>query len=231
MEGSRRPIRSVRCACIAASLALLPSAHAAAGEAAEISPGKWVRIMTGSDVAAEGVVMGSREARASAVSNDKQTATFEVNGRPVRVAKPRTAIEGTVQSLDQKTLMLGRPGQSPILVPRDAISSVDVRRRESKKGLGVVIGLIAGGGIGYAIGAATSGPGCQGGETGFAHLCSLDELGKPAGAILGVVGGAVLGLIVAPGAKWEKNVPLDHIHVGLGPTRNRGIGLSLSVAF
>ena len=230
MEGPAGPLDSVRCACIAASLALLPSAHVAAGEAAEISPGKWVRIMTGSEVAAEGVVMGSREARGSAVSNDKRTATFDVNGRPVRVAKPRTAIEGTVQSLDEKTLMLGRPGESPILVPRDAISSVDVRRRESKKGLGVVIGLIAGGGIGYAIGAATSGPGCQGGETGF-PLCTLDELGKPAGAILGVVGGAVLGLIVAPGAKWEKNVPLDHIHVGLGPTRNRGIGLSLSVAF
>jgi len=197
MERSRRPIRSVRCACIAASLALLPSAYVAAGEAAEVVTGKWVRITTGSALAA---------------------------------AKPRT-IEGTVQSLDEKTLVLGRAGQSPISVARDAISSVDVRRRESKKGLGVVIGLIAGGGIGYAIGAATSGPGCQDRELDIFRLCTLDEVGKPAGAILGVVGGAVLGLLVAPGTKWEKNVPLDHIHVSLGPTRHRGIGLTLSVAF
>jgi hypothetical protein len=85
--------------------------------------------MTGSEVVAEGVVMGSREARASAVSNGKQTAPLEVQGPPVRMAKPRTPIEGTVQSLDQKTLMLGRPGQSPIFVPRDRPLLIrDVRR-------------------------------------------------------------------------------------------------------
>jgi len=175
--------------------------------------------------------MASPETRGNAVSADKRTATFEVNGRTVRVAKPLTTLEGSVQSLDEKTLMLARAGESPILVPRDAISRVDVRRRESRKGLGVVIGIVAGGAIGYAIGAATSGPGCQGGETGLAHLCTLDEIDKPGGAVLGVVGGAILGLVVAPGARWEKNAPFDHIHVSLRPTRNRGIGLSLSAAF
>jgi hypothetical protein len=186
------------------------AAPAPAAEQGDISPGMWVRLTIGTRVASEG---------------------FEANGRSPSVAKPGTTLQGAVRSLDEKTLILERPGESPVLVPRDAISRLDVRRRQSKKALGLGIGLLAGGAIGYAIGAATSGPGCQGGETGFEHLCALDDLGKPVGAIVGVVAGAVLGLVVAPGAKWEKNVAFDRVRVGIGPRPHRGIGLSLSVTF
>jgi hypothetical protein len=154
----------------------------------------------------------------------------EAEGLSSTVAKPGTTLQGALRSLDEKTLILERPRQSPMLVPRAAISRLDVRRRESKKGLGFAVGLVGGAAIGYAIGAATSGPGCEGGETGLEHLCSLDDLGKPVGLILGGAAGAVLGLVAAPGAKWERDVTLGRVRVGIAPRRHRGIGLSLSVA-
>jgi hypothetical protein len=55
----------------------------------------------------------------------------------------------------------------------------------------------------------------------------LSPLVIAAGVVwLGRAASVVLGAILAPGAKWEKNVPLDHIQMSCGPTRNRG-GLSL----
>jgi hypothetical protein len=51
--------------------------------------------------------------------------------------KPGATLEGAVRSLDEKTLVLERPNKSPILVPRDTISRLDVRRRESKRVLGL----------------------------------------------------------------------------------------------
>ncbi len=140
-----------------------------------------------------------------------------------------TTIQGVVEAVDETTLVLR--GSPPIAIPRQAITSLDLRKRGSRKGAGLLIGALAGGAIGYGIGAATSGPGCQGGETGLAHLCTLDDVGKPVGAFLGAAGGAILGLVLAPGARWERNLPLDRVQVSLGPTRGRGIRLSVSLAF
>jgi hypothetical protein len=202
-----------------------------AGDASTIVPGTYVRVSTGTEVGSGTLEPTADGTTVRPLAHDKRTTTFEVKGQPVRVAKPGVTIEGILQTIDTNTLTLQREGDAAIVVSRAAIRSVDVRKRESKKGIGAGIGLLAGGAIGYAIGAATSGPGCQGGETGFAALCSLDEIGKPAGAILGVLSGAVLGAIVAPGSRWEKNVPLDHVRLSLGPTRGRGLGWSVSVAF
>jgi hypothetical protein len=194
-------------------------------------PGRWVRVTTGTEVTGDGFVMNATETQGRSLSHDKRTTTFDVNGHAVRVPKPGTTVEGEVQTSDEKLLVLTRTGESlPIIVPRAAISSLDMRQRKSSKGKGLLFGALGGGVIGYAIGAATSGPGCQGGETGFAHLCTLDDVNKPAGALLGVVVGVILGVIVAPGAKWER-VSLGHAQLSLRPTLRRGIGLSLSVGF
>jgi uncharacterized protein YcfJ len=145
--------------------------------------------------------------------------------------KPGATLQGAVRSLDEKTLVLERPNKSPILVPRDTISRLDVRRRESKRALGFALGLVAGGAIGYAIG-ASSDPGCPDIDADFLNLCHLGaDLNKPAGGVLGAVLGGFLGLAVAPGARWERNVALDGLHVGIQPTRRGGIGVAVSLRF
>ena len=230
MKGSA--IRSVPSwACVAAFLLLGRPVPLLAGDSAEIPAGTWVRVTTGVEVAGEGFAMGSRETRGRSLSDDKRTTTFDVNGQPVRVGKPGTTLEGAVQALDEKTLLLRGLGESPsIVIPRDAIAGLDVRRRESKKGLGLLIGAVAGGAIGYA---ATRGDHCRSAKDGLEPiLCGVGEgFVKLAGPILGVVGGAIVGLIVAPGGKWEKNVPLNHVNVSFGLSRGRGIGVSVSLAF
>jgi hypothetical protein len=213
---AKRDRRAAPWTCIAVSLALAPAARALASERADIAPGNWVRVTTRSE--------------AGVVSKDERTATFEVEGVRMRVAKPATTVRGSVQSVAEEYLVLAATG-GPIVVPRDAIWRLDVRRRGSKKGLGAVLGLFGGGAIGYAIGAASSGPGCQGGETGFAHLCVLDDIPKKGGTVLGAASGLILGVLVAPGEKWDKRVPRDHVHASIAPTGGPGIGLSLKLAF
>jgi hypothetical protein len=100
--------------------------------------------------------------------------------------------------------------------------NVDVRRRSSWKEEGLLIGLVAGGVIGGAIGRS---------QESESDYLDFQGLTTGMGVVLGVLGGAVLGVLVAPGAKWEENVPLDHVHLSVGPTHGGGVGLSVSVAF
>jgi hypothetical protein len=197
-----------------------------ANEAADPRPGQSVRVTTGLEVTGEGFVMKAGEIHGRSLSHDKRTMTFDVNGHAIRVPKPSTTVEGEIQASEPERLVLTPTGQSlPIVVPRAAISSLEMRRRESWKPRGLLFGALVGGAIGYAIG---SGHSCLVGESGLAALCTSDRL---QGALFGVVGGAILGVLVAPGAKWE-HVPLGHAQVRLvGPNFRRGIGLSLSVGF
>jgi hypothetical protein len=159
MKGSNGAIRSVlSCAWVVALLGLALPPSVLADQPTTIDVGKWVRVTTAPEVAGEGFAMG-RETRGTSLSEDKRTRTFDVNGRPVRVAKPTTTLEGAVEAVDETTLILGgSSGGPPIAIPRPAITGLDLRRRESKKGTGLLIGALAGGAIGYEIGAATSGP-------------------------------------------------------------------------
>ena len=217
---------------IAASIVALALPGALLAEdASTISPGTYVRVSTRTEELGESLEPTADTTNGKPLAHDHLTMTFATKGQPVRVARPGVTLKGTLQAVDQNTLTLQQDGGAPIVVPRASIRSVDLRQRESKRGLGVLVGVLAGGAIGYAVGAATSGPGCHGGETGLAHLCTLDEIDKPAGAVLGVLGGVILGALVAPGDKWDNNVSLDHVRLSFGPTRGRGAGFSLAVGF
>ena len=207
-------------ACLAVFSALLPLGPLFADDAAKIEPGNWVRVTTGGDVTGEGFSIGPRETRGKSVSQDKRTTTFDVNGKAVRVAKPTMTLEGAVDLLREETLVLKGAGESsPIVVPRQAITHLDVRRRQSWKVRGLLIGALAGGVVGGVIGASQ--------ETESSFLHGVPTAG---GAILGTLSGALLGVLVAPGAKWERDVSLEHVHISVGPARG-GLGFSVLVAF
>lgn len=201
--------------------ALVPLGPLWADDSATIKPGTWVRVSTGRDVIGEGFSIGSPDAIGNAISHDKRTATFDVHGRSVRVARPDKTIEGPVDVLNDKTLVLRDPEDDdglPIAIPRQAIASLDVRRRQSWKTRGLLIGALAGGVAGGLLGRSQ--------ET----VGDFHGLTTSLGIVGGTLSGALIGVLAAPGAKWTKNIPLDHVQVGLQPTR-RGVGLSISVAF
>jgi len=205
--------------CLAALAALLPPGPLLADDAA-IEPGTWVRVSTGGEVTGTGFSIDTRGARGKYVSEDKRTMTFQVNGQAVRVARPAMTLEGAMDLLGEETLVLRGTGESgPIVIPGRAITKLDVRRRQSWKVRGLLIGALAGGIVGGVIGAS------QEKEGDFLHGVPTAE-----GAVLGTLGGALLGVLVAPGGKLEKDVSLDHVHVSLGPTR-RGARFSVVVAF
>jgi hypothetical protein len=229
VKGCGSPIRFVQSlACAGACLALLGPVSLLASEPQEIAPGRWVRVTTGTEVAGEGFAMSLRETQDTVLSHDKRTMTFDVSGQPISVAKPDTTLEGAVQILDDKTLVLKGAGEKrPIVVPRDAIIRVDLRQRRSSRGRGAAIGAGAGLAVGL-LGGLLSGD-----DTSNGCLFVCFTAGEKAAifSIIAVPIGALLGVVVAPGAKWQRDVHLERAHVNLGPTRGRGIALSVSVRF
>lgn len=223
--------------CVWAGIAVLGLACPAvlsARDVGDLAPGSWVRVTTVR--AGEGFVVATTTAAGQAHTHDGRTVTIEENDRPIRFARAGTTIEGKLQSIDDSTLVFAGASAGDneglaIHVPWAAVKSVDVRQRESKKGIGIVIGAVVGGALGYAIGATTNGPGCREDKSGFAAFCDLADAARNGERILGVLGGSVIGGLVAPGALWFRNVPLDRARVTVAPVRGRGLRVALSVGF
>jgi hypothetical protein len=216
----RRLIRVIRstqiCMCLLASMAIMIQSTALrADDVTVVAPGQWVRISM------------------------SRAVTFEADGRPARVAKSGATLEGRLQGLDDKSLTIlssrERVASHPIIVPRVAISALDVRRRASWKGAGFLIGCVVGGAAGLATAASIDlAPVAH--SIGYRERCEWCVL-----TILGFAGGGILGAIVAPGAQWQENVALNRVRLGTGrsvpvrmslaPVRGGGAALSLSVRF
>jgi hypothetical protein len=213
----------------AACLGLVSPAPLLAAETTDLSPGQWVRVTTGTEVAGEGFAMSLHETQGYVVSRDHRTMTFDVSGQETRVAKPRTTLEGEVQAFDDKVLVLGGSGEArPVLVPRDALTRVDVRLRHSSKWRGLAVG--AGAGLAGAVlaGVLSGSDECA---PIFKNLCFSASDKAAIYSVVAVPIGALLGLAVAPGARWQSNSAVDRVHLSLRRTRSRGIEVSLLLAF
>jgi hypothetical protein len=207
-------------ACAAAFLALAPPPLLLARETAQIAPGRWVRVTIDLDRAGEDFATGARGTPSKSLPDDC---------RPVRAARPRVTLEGALQNMDEKTPMLWVPRENRSLVRRRAaVTVLDARVHPSQRAPGLCLGIALGGAKGCAVGAATTGNARSDGSDPFPRLCgsAWDAPAKLANVILGAFGGGILGLFVAPGAKWEQNVPLDRAHASLAPT-----GVSFALAF
>ena len=152
----------------------------------------------------------------------------------VTTAEPARTYEGRVRELSDESLIIESSEPSEIalrgtkaptrtgdavVVPRTAITRVDLRERASRKGMGALIGAGAGIVIGFAAGSA--------GSSGSGTIVAFDPA---AVAVTGAILGAVIGVAVAPGAKWQKGIPLDRLRVSAGPVR-RGARFSMTVTF
>jgi len=149
-------------------------------------------------------------------------------GQWVRIttAAPARILEGRLKTLSEESLVIEQPGGASegaallaVAVPRSSVARVDLRVQESRKARGALIGAGAGIVIGFAAGSA--------GSSGSGTIVAV---APAAVAVAGALLGGVIGVIVAPGATWQKGIPLDRVRVSVGPVR-RGARFSMTVTF
>lgn len=161
---------------------------------------------------------------AEAPAQEPPAASPVTVGTKVRIRAPSVAkgrVEGMVLEIDEKSLLIGvSKDRVPLRVPRQAITQLDVNAGQRGR---VLKGMIIGAGVGAA---------------SFTALLASTDLGPDsgdyAGAVgIGAVGGGILGAGIGALIKTDRwsPVPLDRVRLSLGPTRGRGIALSLSVGF
>jgi hypothetical protein len=157
-------------------------------------------------------------------------------GPRVRLTAPSVSgqrLVGTVVGLDDATLTLQRQGgKERLQVPRGAITTTEVSWRRSRKGKGAAIGALVGLGAAVVVGFAL-GDNCGNTvpelELFISFACHTKAEFAAATAILTVPAGALLGLAVAPGEKWQPS-SLDRLSVRITPARG-GARLSVSLRF
>lgn len=160
-------------------------------------------------------------------SQELPEAAIVTVGSKVRILAPtlvRGRLEGMVLEVDDDSLLVGSDDRSPIRFSRQAITRLEVRTGRHRRALK---GAIIGAGIGVAtLGlAAAMYHGDGGGSSDAKSTAAL--FGQF--ALGGAAWGAGIGALIKTD-RWSP-VPLDRVHVGLGPTRGRGAALSVSVGF
>lgn len=145
----------------------------------------------------------------------KAVSPIALGGR-VRLRAPTAVqgrIKGTVMEMDEKSLLVSADDRTPVRVPRQAITQLEVSTgRHSKALKGMLIGAAIGGVVGV--------------------YCDLDcnaAAVHAAGAVSGAVGGLLVGALFH-GDRWS-SVPLESVRVSVAPARGRGLALSLSLGW
>jgi hypothetical protein len=125
-------------------------------------------------------------------------------------------VVGALVAQDEATITLQAPEEPEgVVVRRDGITKVEVSVGRHSRGRGALLGAAVGPGIGAAIGVA-------GGAANADNTYGLTA--AEGGVALGVLGasvGALIGLAVTPGERWN-GLPLDHVRLTLAPVRGRG---------
>jgi len=172
------------------------------------------------------IALAGALALVTAVSAAEDTPQLEPGAR-VRVesATAQERVVGQLLGLNEKSLNLQvEDEEEPRLLLREDITALAVSGGRRSRGRGALIGAGTGIALGALIGLA-AGDDPEDVWIGF----SAGEKALGAGVLLGSIG-ALIGLAVSPGERWE-NVPLDDVRVSLGPVPGRGVGVFVTVAF
>jgi hypothetical protein len=159
------------------------------------------------------------------------------SGPRVRVTAPSFSgkrLVGVLVGLDETTLTLERPGaKGSLQVPREAITRIEASRHRSRKVVGAGIGFL------LALGATAAvymgaGDRCEAAPKDDVLPQVLCAVGTRGRAILNgiriVPAATLLGLVAAPGEKWEVSTT-DHLRIAVAPTRGGGVRAALAIRF
>ena len=140
-------------------------------------------------------------------------------------AAPSGLIVGTLVGLDEETLTVRASKQTnDVPLKREAVTKLEVSRRRGNRGKAVAVGALVGAAVGVTLGLAT-GSNCQ--PSSF--VCFDKGEKSVIFGLLTVPAGALLGLAVSHGEKWETTTP-DRLRVAITPKRG-GVGLTVSFGF
>jgi hypothetical protein len=160
-------------------------------------------------------------------------------GQWVRIstADPVRIVEGKLKALNEDSLVVQMSdggSQTEATLSRAAIAHLDLRVQDSKKAGFALVGVLLGGVIGFSAG-GSGGGGSSSNYCSAVQLNCLGSLGQSNNyssgtAFLGALVGGALGALVAPGAKWQKDILLDRLRVSAEPIR-RGARFSMTLTF
>jgi hypothetical protein len=132
---------------------------------------------------------------------------------------------GKVEPGGDRTLALwASGGTGRTTVRRADITSVAVSEWRRTRGKTALIGAGIGAGTGVLVGF-----GLGDDPREFPIVFTAPQKALVLGVLLGSVG-ALIGVAVPPGERWRE-VPADHIRVGLSPLRGSGAAISLGLAY
>jgi hypothetical protein len=137
---------------------------------------------------------------------------------------------GDLVAVEAARVTVRRAGSSELVaIPLDEKTRIQVSTRSSRKGGAAGIGAMVGFGVGAVVGYA-GGDDC--GEPGAPTIVCISRPTAATGVgLFGAGVGAVIGLLVGPGEKWETADPAS-LRVAVTPSaRRRGLGLSVSLSF
>ena len=133
-------------------------------------------------------------------------------------------VVGEFVGLQGDTLLVQQPRSTgAVRLPSGAVQRFEVYHTgRSGARTGAIIGLVAGGALGFVVGQAIE-------DENEDYVLPPPLSGALAGAPIGLLGGIFIGRKVKPAARWEP-VSLRR-RVGLVPRRGGGVNLSLSFSF
>ena len=140
-------------------------------------------------------------------------------------------LAGVLQSFqDDELILTADRDASAVVVPRQEVMRIDRSRGRHSRGRwafrGAGLGLLAGIALGLARGDT-----CTGQFVDIITLGTCAARGKAAvGGIVGIPAGALIGLSVPPGERWE-HIPLDRVRSAETHRREPHSIVSVSIAF
>jgi hypothetical protein len=154
-------------------------------------------------------------------------------GSRVRFQAPsviKGTVQGTVSEVDTESLLISTDDRRPFRVSRSAITQLEVavgRRRNARKGL--IIGAAVGATLLAIVAMMPKDSYCP--PDDLALQTCLDDRSQTLAVVLpaAALEGAGIGALIKSD-HWS-GVPLERVHIGVVPTRTKGLGLALSMTF
>lgn len=128
-------------------------------------------------------------------------------------------VRGSVTELTAETIVV-----DSLRLPLGSVTRLDVRQSETKTWEGTLIGAVVGAGFGALAFLDDDDEPCTG------YLCARPPDIGPGYIVAGVILGAIAGTAIKAGKKWRR-VDVDRLSFNLGPQREGGVALGMSLRF